>query len=76
VLRAVDPRRCRRSRAVPPCRVSVVPVLWAARAGPVQMGRGQEIGPLTLFYFFYFLNIFKFLQIQKFVYDLFEFRKF
>jgi hypothetical protein len=60
-----------------PCRHAVrasVPVLWVACAGPVQMGRmalyhGPRPGnrPTDLVLLFYFLNIFKFLQIQKFV---------
>jgi hypothetical protein len=32
-------------------------------------------GPLDFELFLYFLNIFKFLQIEKFVYDLFELGK-
>jgi hypothetical protein len=36
-------------------------------AGRPQAGLPLEIGPLTLFLLFYFLNIFKYLQIQKIV---------
>jgi hypothetical protein len=38
----------------------------AGRAGTVQLGRGG-FSRVTANLFFYFLNIFKFLQIQKFV---------
>jgi hypothetical protein len=38
----------------------------AGRAGTVQLGRGG-FSPVATNLFFYFLNIFEFLQIQKFV---------
>jgi hypothetical protein len=44
------------------------------RADTVQLGRGG-FGPVTVELFFYFLNIFKSLQIQKMVYDSFELKK-
>jgi hypothetical protein len=44
------------------------------RTGTVQLDRGG-FGPVTANLFFYFPNMFKSLQIQKFVYDLFELGK-
>jgi hypothetical protein len=46
----------------------------AGRAGTVQLGCGG-FGLVTVELFFYFPNIFKSLQIEKFVYDSFELRK-
>jgi hypothetical protein len=45
----------------------------AAQAGR-ELGRGG-FGPLAFDLFFYLLNIFKSLRIQKFVYDSFKVRK-
>jgi hypothetical protein len=44
------------------------------QAHTVQLGR-DGFGPLAFDLFFYFSNIFKSLQIQKFVYDSFELGK-
>jgi hypothetical protein len=43
----------------------------AGRAGPVQLGR-RWIRPVAFVLFFYFLNIIKLMQIQKFAQVSFE----
>jgi hypothetical protein len=55
-------RRPRRSWA----RLGRAPTVQAGHADTVQLGRGG-FGPVTAYLIFYFLNIFKFLKIQKFV---------
>jgi hypothetical protein len=71
VLLAIDPRRYRRSRVVLPCRTSACAcavgstVPWAAVR---ETARGLSS-------FFYFLNLIKAMQIQKFVQVWFELRK-
>jgi hypothetical protein len=46
-------------------------VAQAGHAGTMPLGRKR----MAFVLFFYFLNIFKSLQIQNFVYDSFELRK-
>jgi hypothetical protein len=58
-----DPARLWATCTVQPGRIGTVDV---GRAGTVQLGRGG-FSPVKVDFFFYFLNIFKSLQIQNFV---------
>jgi hypothetical protein len=72
------PRRTTRSWAAPDlavCRTPQWTRLCQRYAGRLRARLSLEIGPLAFDLFLYFLNIFKSLQIQKFVYDSFELRK-
>jgi hypothetical protein len=58
-------------RGRPDKAVGRIGTMRVGRTGTVQLGRGG-FGPATVKLFFYFSNIFKSLQNQKFVYDSFE----